>query len=152
MKKFLILIPLAGVLAAACNSSGTSEPAPSSSSTTTTTGTTGGTTAAATTGATAAGGTTFATVAPVFNANCMPCHSADKHRGGLSLADSAGVMKGGDDGPVVKAGDPDNSLIVKLLHGPNDNPKIPQMPMGGKQISASDIQTITNWVKDGAKP
>jgi len=81
----------------------------------------------------------------------MPCHNALKHRGGLTLANYAGAMKGGDDGVVIKAGDPDNSLLIKVLNGPVDSPKIPKMPMGDGTVSPADIQKISDWVKAGAK-
>ena len=80
----------------------------------------------------------------------MPCHGAQRHKGGLSLADYAGVTKGGDDGPVVKAGDADNSLLIKVLNGPVDNPKLPKMPPG-KSIAPGDLQKISDWIKAGAK-
>jgi cytochrome c551/c552 len=136
MKRFLI--PLVGLLVVACSKGGD-------------TGTTGTTTTASTTGATASNAAGFAGVSDVFNHNCMPCHNAAKHRGGLSLASYADAMKGGDDGVVIKAGDPDNSLLVKLLNGPSDNPKIVKMPMGGKNMDPADIQKISDWVKAGAK-
>jgi hypothetical protein len=80
----------------------------------------------------------------------MPCHSEVRRRGGLSLANYAGISKGGDDGPVIKAGDPDNSVLIKVLHGPVDSPKLPKMPPG-KDLAPADIQTISDWIKAGAK-
>src|SRR4051812_39496178 len=95
-----LLIPIVGLLAVACSNSGGDE----------------GTTTGATTPPTAtadANATGFAMVSSVAGANCMPCHNAKNHAGGLSLASYADLMKGGDDGVVVKAGDPDNSLLVQ---------------------------------------
>ena len=148
MKK--LIIPLVGLVAVACSSgSGTD-------STTTTTGTTEpatttGTAAPATTGATAAaGGAKFSDVASIASANCMPCHSAEKHRAGLNLTSYADIMKGGEHGPGVKAGDPDNSVIVKAISGGDPAQKIPKMPPQ-KTLSADDIQKIKDWIKAGAK-
>ena len=143
-----LLIPLIGLVAVACsNTSSDNGPTPS---TTTTTGTSKPATTSGTTAEKGSGGATFASVASVASSNCMPCHGAQRHKGGLDLTSYAGIMKGGDDGQVVKPGDPDNSLIVKLVKGDSKNPDIKQMPPG-KQLSAPDIQTISDWIKAGAK-
>lgn len=138
-----LLIPLVGLIAVACSNSGTDTSNPPATTTTST-----GATAPATTASNASG---FAAVAQIAATNCMPCHSAQKHRGGWAADSYADVMKPGDDGPVVKAGDPDNSLIIKVLHGPVDNPKIPAMPQGKPALAAADIQKISDWIKAGAK-
>lgn len=80
----------------------------------------------------------------------MPCHSAEKHRAGLNLTSYADIMKGGEHGPGVKAGDPDNSVIVKAISGGDPAQKIPKMPPQ-KTLSADDIQKIKDWIKAGAK-
>ena len=153
MKTFLI--PLVGLLAAACSSNSTDNGTASSGTSTTTSTTTPATTPPATTASTtttttaATGG--FGDVVAVATANCMPCHSAQKKAGGLSLASYDDLMKGGSDGPVVKAGDPDHSLLVEVLKGPTTNPKVPQMPMKRPPLQAGDIQKVSDWVKSGAK-
>ena len=88
-------------------------------------------------------------VQPIFAANCAQCHLGTAHRGNLSLATRAGVLKGGRDGVVVVPGDPANSLLLKLVRhqGPADDP----MPMPPKsKISDADIATIERWIKAGA--
>ena len=141
---FIPLICIAGIVAGACNSGG------DSSATGTTGAATTGTTAASTTGATAANGATFASVATIAGANCMPCHSDQNHKGGVALTSYANVMKGGNDGPIVKAGDPDGSVIAKAISGGDPATKVPKMPPG-KDLSAADIQTVKDWIKAGAK-
>src|ERR1700687_3118907 len=53
------------------------------------------------------------TIRPLLAANCLSCHNAAKHKGGLVLENEAGLKKGGDTGPAVKPGDPDKSLLVE---------------------------------------
>src|SRR5206468_7065274 len=65
-------------------------------------------------------------------ANCLGCHSADKHKGGLQLASRAAALKGGDDGPVLVPGKPDKSLLLKALSADAD----PHMPPK-KQLSTN---------------
>jgi hypothetical protein len=88
-------------------------------------------------------------VQPILEANCYRCHGGMNHRGGLSLATRAGVMKGGRDGAVVVPGDPAASLLVKLIRheGPANDPG--PMPPKSK-LSDADIATVERWVRAGA--
>lgn len=144
MKK--LLIPFVSLMAIAMVASSCSGGEDTSATNTTTTGA-----APATTGTTGATAANFAGVAQLATANCMPCHSAEKHAGGLNLTTYADVMKGGEHGAPVVAGDPDNSLIIKVLKGPVKEPEVPQMPMKRAPLAAEDIQKISDWIKAGAK-
>lgn len=89
-------------------------------------------------------------VQPILKTHCYRCHGGLNHRGSLSLATRAGILKGGHDGPIVVPGDPAASLLVKLIRheGPSRDP----MPMPPKlpKISDADIATVEQWVKAGA--
>ena len=88
-------------------------------------------------------------VQPILQANCYQCHGGMNHRGGLSIATKAGLMKGGRDGVVLVPGHPEDSLLIKLIRheGPAEDP----MPMPPKsKLSDADIATVTAWVKAGA--
>jgi cytochrome c len=89
-------------------------------------------------------------VVPVLKANCYQCHGGTAHRGGLSLATKAGMLKGGHDGTVLIPGDPQKSLIVKLIRheGPADDPM--PMPPSKPKLSDADIAVVEQWVKAGA--
>src|SRR5579862_5027447 len=49
-------------------------------------------------------------VAPVLDRWCVSCHAGDEPHGGLRLDSFDGVMRGGDAGPAIVAGDPSGSL------------------------------------------
>jgi cytochrome c len=88
-------------------------------------------------------------VQPILQANCYRCHGGLNHRGGLSLATKAGMLRGGHDGTVIIPGDAQTSLLVRLIRheGPANDP----MPMPPKaKISDADIATVTQWVQAGA--
>ncbi|HEX4651615.1 MAG TPA: c-type cytochrome domain-containing protein [Granulicella sp.] len=89
-------------------------------------------------------------VVPVLQANCYQCHGGTSHRGGLSLATRAGMLKGGHDGTVLVPGHPESSLIVKLIRheGPADDPM--PMPPDKPKLSDADIAVVEQWVKAGA--
>src|SRR4030095_10340117 len=56
-------------------------------------------------------------VRPALVEHCYKCHSAgaEKLKGGLLLDSREGVLKGGDSGPAVVPGKPDESLLVKAV-------------------------------------
>jgi mono/diheme cytochrome c family protein len=89
-------------------------------------------------------------VKPIFDQNCGRCHEGMNRRGGLSLDTRAAMLKGGHDGTVLVPGDPQKSLIVRLIRheGPADDP----MPMPPKRpkLSDADIAVVERWVKAGA--
>lgn len=90
-------------------------------------------------------------VKPIFEDKCFRCHGGMSHRGGLGFSTEAGLMKGGHDGPVVVPGHPEQSMLLKLIRheGPPDDP-MPMPPRGGK-LSDADIETVSAWIKAGAK-
>lgn len=97
-----------------------------------------------TSGSQAAGG--YAGVQAIFTANCS-CHTGGRPKAGLNLTSYDGLMKGTNEGPVVKAGDPEGSLIIQALTGTGSAKAMPP----GRKLSDADIKTISDWIKAGAK-
>ena len=87
-----------------------------------------------------------AQVRPVLVQRCIGCHSGHEPKGGLSLASRAGWQKGGQSGPVIVVGDPDNSLLIKAVR---HAPRISAMPPGG-QLTDREIAALALWIKQGA--
>src|SRR4051794_1664288 len=87
-------------------------------------------------------------VRPVLAEHCFGCHSAKaaKLKGGLSLDTRAGLLQGGDAGPVVVPGDPGKSRLVTAV---NYKDVDLQMPPKGKLPDAA-IADLTTWIKTGA--
>ncbi len=55
-------------------------------------------------------------IRPILVENCYDCHAADTdQKGSLLLDTKAGLLKGGDTGPALVAGDPAKSLIIQAL-------------------------------------
>jgi len=88
----------------------------------------------------------FKDVAPVFRSYCGNCHGlAGKPKGGVDLRTVAAIMKGGDDGALVKPGDPDKSPLY-------DSIKAGRMPPDGKPgPSEKELTLIRDWIAGGAK-
>ena len=80
--------------------------------------------------------------------NCYACHNATKTKGGLRLDKKEFIFKGGEDGPILVAGNPEKSDMirrVKLPFGHDD-----AMPTKGKRLSKEDIAMLEYWIQQGA--
>lgn len=90
-------------------------------------------------------------VAPALDQRCSPCHNDGKRKGGLSIASYDTLMKGGEHGPVIVAGDAKASDLVRRITLPADDKDF--MPHDGKTpLSAEQTQAIVWWVSAGASP
>jgi mono/diheme cytochrome c family protein len=87
-------------------------------------------------------------VRPLLVERCHACHSAraKKKRGGLLLDSRAGLLKGGDSGPVVDPARPETSLLLRAVRYANE---ALQMPPAGK-LPPREIATLEEWVRRGA--
>lgn len=83
-------------------------------------------------------------VVPIFQKSCNNCHDATA-KGGLRLDSYAGVMSGGDDGAVVQAGDPDDSMLIQAVERSGDLMMPPKTA-----LDQADVNTLVAWVKAGA--
>jgi hypothetical protein len=83
-------------------------------------------------------------VRPILKAYCFECHGeGEKLRGGLDLRLAKFLRKGGDSGPAIAAGKPDESLLLERLRSG-------AMPPGKKKLTAAQVETIRTWVAAGA--
>ena len=83
-------------------------------------------------------------IRPILKAHCFDCHGeGEKLSGGLDLRLKRFMLKGGDDGPVIVPGKPDQSLLFKLVHSG-------EMPKREKKLTREQIALIKDWIADGA--
>jgi hypothetical protein len=86
-------------------------------------------------------------VLPVLAARCFECHAHDREiEGGLTLDSRSGWQEGGDSGPAIVPGKPDESLLVKAIRYGD---AALEMPPTGK-LPAAEIEIIEQWVASGA--
>ncbi|MFN0075552.1 MAG: c-type cytochrome domain-containing protein, partial [Prosthecobacter sp.] len=88
-------------------------------------------------------------IRPLLVEHCYECHSAEKTKGGLALDTKAGWEKGGDSGPAILPGKPDESLLIKAVRYHDEDLAMPPQKKGGK-LPDSAIAALTEWVKMGA--
>ena len=86
---------------------------------------------------------------PILQDNCGQCHLNGNLKGGLSLATKADALQGSDNGVVIVPGDPEKSILVKMIRheGPAEHPV---MPPRGAQLTPEQIAVVTTWIKAGA--
>lgn len=87
-----------------------------------------------------------AKIRPVLVEHCYECHAAeaDSVRGGLLVDSSEALRTGGDSGPAVVPGNPDESLLLSALKYDSF-----EMPPSGK-LSDEVIQDFERWIAAGA--
>lgn len=87
-------------------------------------------------------------VRPILAQRCYQCHSAKagKEKGELALDSAKRIRAGGTSGPIIAAGQPDESLIVLAVRYASDDL---QMPPSGK-LPEAEIETLAAWVRMGA--
>jgi hypothetical protein len=98
---------------------------------------------------TRASDTTFfdSKVLPILQKRCFECHShGTKIKGGLALDSRSGWAEGGDNGPAIKPGQLEESLVIKAVRYVDSEFEMPPKA----KLPASEIAILEEWVKLGA--
>ena len=85
-------------------------------------------------------------IRPLFETNCVACHSAMKQKAGLKLDLGKNVLKGSLNGPVVISNKSADSKLIHALMGTHDLERMPP----DKPLPERDIQLIIRWIDEGA--
>jgi hypothetical protein len=86
-------------------------------------------------------------IRPVLSEHCHSCHSAAKKQKAHLLLDSrAGVLKGGDSGPVVVPGKPEESRLIRAVRYTDADLRMPPR----SKLSDEQIADLVAWVGMGA--
>jgi hypothetical protein len=87
-------------------------------------------------------------ILPIFaspRVGCLACHGGTND---LFLGTVADILRGGQHGPAVVAGNSAGSLLVQKI-GPNP-PFGDRMPFGSTPLPDATIQLIKDWIDQGA--
>jgi hypothetical protein len=84
-------------------------------------------------------------VRPILAAQCYTCHT-NSRLGGLRVDSKEALLSGGNSGPAITPGKPDESLLIRAVRQTDERLK---MPLGGK-LKPAEIEALTTWVKLGA--
>ncbi|MBX3442849.1 MAG: PSD1 domain-containing protein [Planctomyces sp.] len=83
-------------------------------------------------------------IRPLLAERCFKCHGPDKQNGGLRLDARSGALHGGETGPAVVPGRPDESLLVEAIEY-----RSLEMPPSGR-LPDDEIALLTGWIAAGA--
>ncbi len=85
-------------------------------------------------------------VRPLLVEKCVECHGAKNAKGGLRLDSRAGWLTGGESGPAIVTGKPDESLLIKAVRYMDKDLQMPPK----KKLNAEEIAILVEWVRNGA--
>ena len=85
-------------------------------------------------------------VRPLFIEHCYECHSGRKSNGGLVLDTREGLLKGGDSGAALIAGDPEKSRLIEAVRYKNSDLQMPPK----NRLAASEVELLEKWIANGA--
>src|SRR5579875_1176304 len=83
-------------------------------------------------------------VRPLLVDHCLKCHGDKKPKGSLRLTSRDSILKGGDSGPAVVSGKPQDSLLIQAVRY-NDTLQMPPK----RKLSDRQISILTRWVQLG---
>jgi hypothetical protein len=85
-------------------------------------------------------------VRPILATRCYRCHAAEKQKGGLRLDSREGLLAGGDSGPVVVPGKPQESLLISAVGYADEALQMPP----NEKLPEREIEPLRQWVLQGA--
>ena len=86
-------------------------------------------------------------IAPILDASCVKCHGRGRDKGDFQIDSRETLLRGGDSGPAVIAGDSAASLLIELVAGFDpDN----VMPKKGTKLTRAQISLLRAWIDQGA--
>jgi hypothetical protein len=80
-------------------------------------------------------------IGPMMQQRCGSCHGPSNALQGLDLTTYATTMAGGDGGPAVIPGDPENSLLVQRQSGEQSH---------FAQFTSEELNFVIDWITAGA--
>jgi mono/diheme cytochrome c family protein len=84
-------------------------------------------------------------VRPILRAHCLDCHgNQNVRKGGLDMRLRRLMVKGGESGPVISPGHPEESYLL-------DRVKAREMPPGDQKLSSAEIAVLETWIQEGAR-
>jgi mono/diheme cytochrome c family protein len=83
-------------------------------------------------------------IRPLLLARCLKCHGAKEQKSGLRLDSLAGMLKGGESGPAIVPGKPDESMLIEAVRYESY-----EMPPDG-QLKDHEVAALVKWIELGA--
>ena len=78
---------------------------------------------------------------PIFQAKCIACHGQENPPGNLDLRTLEGILKGGENGPVVVEGASEQSILIRMVSSGSMPP-----PGVGSGLTDQEVQSLRAWI------
>ena len=85
-------------------------------------------------------------VRPLLLKRCVSCHGPQKREAGLRLDRADELFQRGDRGAVIKPNKPEESRLIRLIRGEDEDLAMPP----AERLSKQEIKILTQWVRQGA--
>jgi len=85
-------------------------------------------------------------VRPILATHCYECHGEEKQKAGLRLDNLADILLGGDTGPAIVRGKPQESLLIEAVHYTNEDLQMPPE----EQLGSYEVEMLEKWIALGA--
>ncbi len=90
-------------------------------------------------------------ILPVLKRNCLACHNANDAKANLVLESPNTILKGGEDGVVVKPGKSAESLLLRVASR-QERPYMPPLKnkVEASALSSDELGLLRLWIDQGA--
>lgn len=85
-------------------------------------------------------------VRPLLVEHCQKCHGEKKQWGALRLDSHEALLKGGENGPAIVPGKPEESRLIRAIRHTDDDLQMPP----DEKLSDRQIAILVEWVRQGA--
>ena len=76
---------------------------------------------------------------------CLDCHGVKHREAGLDLRTLKAILSGGESGPAIVPGNPEESILFEMVSDGH-------MPPEGKRPGAYQVRRLRQWITSGARP
>ena len=94
--------------------------------------------------------TTETDVLPIFQMRCGRCHGKRAQEGGLDLRTAASRLRGGNSGPALIPGNPEESLLLQRIVDGEMPPPDMLFENNVKTPTDTEVALIRKWINEGA--
>ncbi|MEO7298681.1 MAG: PSD1 and planctomycete cytochrome C domain-containing protein [Verrucomicrobiota bacterium] len=88
----------------------------------------------------------FGAVRTILESKCIECHGGKFERASLNLSTHESLLRGGESGSAIVAGDAKASLLYKKITHADE----PGMPYKREKLSDAEIAQLAKWINAGA--
>lgn len=85
-------------------------------------------------------------IVPIIRKSCGKCHTGEKKKGGLSMNTRDLLLKGSENGEIVKPGNAEESILYRVVT--TEDPEL-AMPPKGERVSPQEAALLKKWITEG---